>query len=181
MRDEMANMVWGIETVVPDAERRRAAAASPRAISHIICRRCSTPRGAPPPPIEWQADVRYDIMTTVPEHWIPFVPEHVAGDNRQIQLRRAAMPRSSQRSGAHVRARAAAHDAPARRASTGSSPTACTRKRSRAPARTCCSPSSARAGPTARVFMWLGVRKQTGRGEGHSGLAFDRIVPTSQP
>ena len=31
-----------------------------------------------------------------------------------------------------------------------------------------------------RVFTWLGVRKQTGRGEGHSGLAFDRIVPTPQ-
>lgn len=26
------------------------------------------------------------------------------------------------------------------------------------------------------VFVWLGVRKQTGRGEGSSGLAFDRIV-----
>jgi hypothetical protein len=24
----------------------------------------------------------------------------------------------------------------------------------------------------------VGVRKQTGRGEGHSGLAFDRVVPT---
>ena len=30
------------------------------------------------------------------------------------------------------------------------------------------------------VFTWLGVRKQTARGEGHSGLAFDRIVPTPQ-
>jgi hypothetical protein len=29
-----------------------------------------------------------------------------------------------------------------------------------------------------RVFIWLGVRKLAGRGEGHSGLAFDRIVPT---
>jgi hypothetical protein len=26
-----------------------------------------------------------------------------------------------------------------------------------------------------RVRLWLGVRKQTGRGEGSSGLAFDRI------
>ncbi len=29
-----------------------------------------------------------------------------------------------------------------------------------------------------RVFTWLGVRKQTGRGEGRSGLAFDRVVST---
>jgi hypothetical protein len=26
-----------------------------------------------------------------------------------------------------------------------------------------------------RAWVWLGVRKQTGRGEGSSGLAFDRI------
>jgi hypothetical protein len=26
-----------------------------------------------------------------------------------------------------------------------------------------------------RACVWLGVRKQTGRGEGSSGLAFDRI------
>ena len=27
------------------------------------------------------------------------------------------------------------------------------------------------------VFVWLGVRKQTGRGEASSGLAFDRYRP----
>jgi hypothetical protein len=27
-----------------------------------------------------------------------------------------------------------------------------------------------------RAWVWLGVRKQTGRGEGSSGLAFDRLV-----
>jgi hypothetical protein len=31
-----------------------------------------------------------------------------------------------------------------------------------------------------KVFTWLGVQKQTGRGEGHSGLAFDRIVPPNR-
>jgi hypothetical protein len=29
-----------------------------------------------------------------------------------------------------------------------------------------------------RVYTWVGVRKQTGRGEGHSGLAFDRVTST---
>ena len=32
-----------------------------------------------------------------------------------------------------------------------------------------------------RVFTWLGVRKQTGRGEGTSGLAFDRLVDVNPP
>jgi len=28
-----------------------------------------------------------------------------------------------------------------------------------------------------RVYTWVGRRKQTGRGEGASGLEFDRIAP----
>ena len=31
-------------------------------------------------------------------------------------------------------------------------------------------------GVGGRVFVWLGIRKQPGRGEGSSGLAYDRIV-----
>jgi hypothetical protein len=30
-----------------------------------------------------------------------------------------------------------------------------------------------------QALTWLGARKQTGRGEGWSGLAFDRILPTT--
>ena len=30
-----------------------------------------------------------------------------------------------------------------------------------------------------KVYTWLGVSKQTGRGEGHSGLAFDRLAGTA--
>ena len=34
-----------------------------------------------------------------------------------------------------------------------------------------------------RAWVWLGVRKQTGRGEGSSGLAFDvaRAIPPKAP
>ena len=32
-----------------------------------------------------------------------------------------------------------------------------------------------------RVYNWLGVRKQAGRGEVSSGLAYDLIVPTNKP
>jgi hypothetical protein len=30
------------------------------------------------------------------------------------------------------------------------------------------------------VYTWFGIRKQTGRGEGRSGLAFDRAVPVKK-
>src|SRR4029078_48180 len=39
------------------------------------------------------APVRYQVMNTVPENWIPFIPVHVPNDNREVQLQRAAMPR----------------------------------------------------------------------------------------
>ena len=32
-----------------------------------------------------------------------------------------------------------------------------------------------------RTMVWLGVKKETGRGEGSSGLAFDQIDPQAQP
>jgi hypothetical protein len=32
------------------------------------------------------------VVNTISAHWIPFIPVHVPGDNRAIQLRRAAMP-----------------------------------------------------------------------------------------
>lgn len=34
-----------------------------------------------------------------------------------------------------------------------------------------------------RVYLWLSVRRQTGRGEGSSGLAFDQLidVPLTPP
>ena len=37
--------------------------------------------------------MKYNIMNTVPGNWIPFIPVHVNGSNREIQLRRAALRR----------------------------------------------------------------------------------------
>jgi hypothetical protein len=47
-----------------------------------------------PPEITYQADIRYRAVNTVPEEWIPLVPVHLGGSNREIQLQRAAMPKS---------------------------------------------------------------------------------------
>ena len=46
------------------------------------------PRAAAPPPAA--AKIRYQLMNTVPEEWIPFIPVHLDGDNRETQLQRAA-------------------------------------------------------------------------------------------
>ena len=130
-----------------------------------------------PPPAAANAHVRYQVMSSVPENWIPFIPVHVPGDNREIQLQRASMPRlidgdpdppvpvrprtSLLRPGLDTTPRAAyfLHEEEVPRAGVRVWQRY-RRTRSR----------------DGRVWVWLAVGKQTGRGEGSSGLAFDRLV-----
>jgi hypothetical protein len=45
--------------------------------------------------LDFAAPVGYQAMSEdVLENWIPLVPVHVPDDNRQIQLQRAALPRT---------------------------------------------------------------------------------------
>lgn len=169
IRDEIANMVWGIEKTIslPTGEDKpgREAAQETRAFL-----------GAPPepPPAAEGARIRYQIMNTVPENWIPFIPVHRDGGNREVQLQRAAMPRilHDEPRPRKVRPRTAllrqgldeaepyfVHEEEVPRAGV-----LVTQSFQR---------TRWRGG---QVWVWLGVRKQTGRGEGSSGLAFDRIV-----
>src|SRR5262249_22309466 len=92
IRDEMANMVWGIESTVPlpTGEGRAGNGAAAETAGFWRRLRQGAPRG---PPLENDAKVRYQLMTTVPENWIPFIPVRVPGSTREIQLQRAAMPR----------------------------------------------------------------------------------------
>jgi hypothetical protein len=85
IRDEIANMVWRIETVVPMAHgwSREGNIAALDLDAYL---RAALP---PPAPFHSKAAFRYNIMTTVRENGIPFVPEDVPNSNRQIQLRRA--------------------------------------------------------------------------------------------
>jgi hypothetical protein len=114
-------------------------------------------------------------MNQVPENWIPFIPVHLQGDTREVQLQRAAMPRML---------------------NNGPEPPPKVRPRT-----TLLSEGLEKKQPfyifeeevprdgavvyqsyqrtrwrNGRVIVWFGSRKTTGRGEGSSGLAFDRIL-----
>jgi len=120
------------------------------------------------------------VMSSVPEHWIPFVPVHVPGDNRQIQLQRAAMPRIVPGLPVEpVEPRTAllrvgrdlgtpegylVHEEEIGRAGTVLSQ--------------CFQRTRAFGG---RAVVWVGVQRGVGRGEGSSGLAFDRLVDVPAP
>jgi hypothetical protein len=210
IRDEVANMVWGIEKLVPlptgqskpggEAARefhkflqlpfdaQIALLQARLAVLEAITPEDLTPAEAaeladiqdtlrdilPPDP---QAPIRYQVMSSVPENWIPFIPVHQENDNRQIQLQRAAMPRilrgdpnpplrvrprtSLLRVGLETQPRTPylLHEEEVPRAGV-------VVKQSMQRTRW----------NDGRVWTWLGTQKQTGRGEGSSGLAFDQII-----
>jgi hypothetical protein len=179
IRDEVANMVWGVERTVPLAtgEAKPGAEAAAQTLAFYRAELAARLGGPPPPPPPAQADVRYEVMTTVPEHWIPFLPVHVEGDNREIQLQRAALPRIldgdpdpavkvEPRTGL---LRHGLDDMPAQPYFLHEEEV------SRAGTRLLRSYQRTRW-TDGRVYTWLRVRRQTGRGEGASGLAFDVLV-----
>jgi hypothetical protein len=174
-RDEVANMVWAVERTIPSisgAARSGRDAARDTAAYHR-----DLVDATAPPPIGYTAPIHYLAQATVPEHWIPFVPTHVPGSNREIQLQRSRM----------LRIIAGAPTPPPK-----------------IPPRTTLIREGLEASPAQPYFVheeeipragtllelrfrrarwvngeapvWLGVRRQTGRGERGSGIAFDSIV-----
>jgi capsid protein len=101
VRDESANMVWGIERRIADGlgagqdgtELARrftatlAALMAQRAQAQLAPAATGAADTAPVP------EIRYRLGTEVSENWIPFLPVHVGTGSRAIQLQRASMPR----------------------------------------------------------------------------------------
>lgn len=174
IRDEVANMVWGVERTVPLASGRSkpgAEAATQTYAFHV--NQLAVPAGQPTPA---KAAVRYQVMTRVPENWIPFLPVHVPNDVRETQLQRAALPRimeGDQSPPVKVQPRTGLlrhglDDVPARQYFLHEEEV------SRAGTRVLRAYQRTRW-TDGRVYTWLGVQRQTGRGEGSSGLAFDQL------
>ncbi len=106
VRDESANMVWGIERRVPDglggsedaAEVARRFTDALQALTEpaAVPASAGTAAGATGTAADEDAPaLRYVLGTTVAENWIPFVPVHTGADRRAIQLQRGSMPRFS--------------------------------------------------------------------------------------
>lgn len=180
-RDEMANMVWGIERMIPlpSGEPKPGVEAAYETLAYFV-RDFERRHGHPPhePPGAEGAKIRYKVMSTVPENWIPMIPVHVEHDTREVQLQRAAMlrilegdtvdhspvrPRTSL-----LRVGLDGPDAPKKYVIHEEEVPRAGIRVTQAFQRT--------RWRDGRAWVWLGVRKQTGRGEGSSGLAFDRII-----
>ena len=176
IRDEMANMVWAIEKTIPSPAgmgKRGADAARETLEFH---RRWVAAVGVLSSPMpNAKAPIRYDLMSSVPEHWIPFISAHAPGSTRETELQRASMPRV-------IEGDAIAAVKPRTKLVSEGLDQSIVRPYFIA------EEEVPRAGvrinhtfqrtrwTDGRVVLWIGARKQIGRGEGSSGLAFDRLV-----
>ncbi len=181
VRDEMANMVWAVEQIVPNGlgggiNGLEAATSFGKALAAKL------PAAPTSFPIANTAKIKYQLANTVPENWIPFIPVRatqtsIAESHRAVQLQRASMPR-------YVEG-----------LNTGSTVVAGrTGIVNREPAPYFVHEEEvARAGSIVtsgfqrtrwlggQTFVWLGRQKNTGRGESNSGLLYDQLLPKVKP
>jgi hypothetical protein len=159
-RDEMTNMVWAVEEVIPDGNGKGISGYD-----------AADRFGVEPPPIAAStANIRYVLGTTVPENWIPFLPVHEAGSNQSIQFRRAAMPKLGVPPTEVVRPKGLLLTEVPKRYYINEEeiPAAGTLVR-RSYQRT--------RWYNGRTYVWIGRYRETGRGQASSDLRFDQIEP----
>lgn len=184
VRDEIANMVWGIERIVPMADGSSKSGDEAAIETHNYLQKVIE-KGIEDglitvTQVDYKAPIRYQVMNTVPRNWIPFIPVHLDGNNREIQLQRAAMPQLIEGDPdppekicpRTVLIREGLDKQPAQ--------SYFVHEEEIPRSGVIVSQSFQRTRwYNGHVFVWLGVRKQAGRGEGSSGLAFDQIIPVT--
>lgn len=177
IRDEMANMVYGIEKRVSNLLGGGMSGhdASLNLINYL--NELYTEEMIDEDELE--GVLRYQLGNTIPENWIPFIPVHLGNDNRSIQLQRASMPRSI--AGLYP-------DAPGPvRPRTGILSYGINENDQQEQPYYIFEEEVPKAGVqvtstfqrarwyNGKTVTWFGRRKRTGRGEGSSGLMFDII------
>jgi len=157
LRDEMANMAWGVERVVEAADGRALNRHDEYSLRSPESAGPNAPSGA----------VTYELSTSPPDYWIPLVPVQVNG-SRAIRLRRAAMldaagmPQFGQAKGRVLTPN------PGRRLDLYEEEVP------REGVRVTRSYQYTRWLDGA-THLWVGRRKEIGHGEGSSGLLFDKL------
>lgn len=189
IRDEMANMVWGVEAVIPDltggGQDGNAAA---QELSNYL-RTLERKDGIVPAPVPEGVKLKFSLGNTVPENWIPFLPTHLPGQNRAIQLQRASMPRWFNGTFTQVRPitailRPGMHNDEA--AAEGlfvnssdelqDSPYYVFEEEVPRSGVVIAASWQRTRWYNGKIVCWYGRKKKTSRGEGASGLSFDRII-----
>lgn len=182
-RDEVANMVWGIENRVPlpsgeSCPGREAARDTLQRLKRII----SEAGGAATEPLPPAANLRYKIMSSVPENWIPFIATHKEGTNRQTRLQRGSMPRVLEGDPHTTIEKVKPRTNLLRQGlNQGVKQSYFINEEEVLRAGVILTQGFRRTRwYNGQVINWLGVRKGTGRGEASSQLRFDYLQPVKK-
>jgi hypothetical protein len=162
IRDEMANMVWGVENTItlPSGTAKNGFEAATEFTKFLTEDNTDLTTNL-------DASVKYSLGSTIPENWIPFISVHVDGSNRDIQMQRASMSRTNEGSITLIEPRTTIlegdtpfyiHEDEVPRSGTIVSKNF---QRTR--------------WYNGKVILWLGRKVTNGKGEGNSGLMFDQV------
>lgn len=152
MRDEMANMVWGVESTVPSQTGQGVSGYETTAQTTMPA----------PALVDENVRIRYVAGTTVPRNWIPFIPVHAEGSVSEIRLQRARMAGGQPPRGRLLREVPSPYFVEEEEVPRAGVYVERTWQRAR--------------WLRGRTLIWVGRRKVAGRGEGWSNLVFDRVV-----
>jgi hypothetical protein len=153
MRDEMANMVWAVESIIPSQTGKGMSGYEAAQTNQTT---------KPPVADDENVKIRYVLGTTVPKNWIPFIPVHAEGSVSEIRLQRARMVGGDPPRGWLLRDPRSPYFVEEEEVPR----TGVYVERSWQRARWI----------GGRTFVWVGRRKTAGRGEGWSQLVFDQIL-----
>jgi len=177
VRDEVSNMVWGIETMVQLAD---GSSRPGRELALELHAKYQAAAGTlTPQPGTNAAKLKYLLMTSVPENWIPFIPVHIEGDNREIQLQRGAMPRLLEGQEGVTPQKVAPRTQVLREGlDPGPAVSYFVAEEEVERAGTVIETRWQRCRwKNGRVVIWLANQRKPGRGEVSSGLTFDTVAP----
>lgn len=171
LRDEMANMVWGVEELI---DNDLGQSVSGKEAWNMLLDYFRAHPLEYPPMAEGtyqgnEATIAYRISNTVPENWIPFIPVNTGNINREIMLQRAAMLRKidALRTGTSITPRTGILAQPG--------PYFINEEEITKTGLTVTSSFQRTRWYDGRILTWFGYSTQAGRGEGSSGLKFDYL------
>jgi hypothetical protein len=153
IRDEMANMVWGVERIVPSQMGQGISGYETVAPNETT---------EPPTADDENVKIRYVLGTTVPKNWIPFIAVHAEGSVSETRLQRARMVGGDPPRGFLLREPRSPYFIEEEEIPRAGVFVERSWQRTRWIA--------------GRTFVWVGRRKTAGRGEGWSQLVFDQIA-----
>ncbi|MEN2283615.1 hypothetical protein AAGF08_15840 [Algoriphagus sp. SE2] len=195
IRDEMANMVWGIESRIPDSlgggiDGYEAASNLSSEFERLIKEEEVADEIVLPEinlnavdsrATTYKPQLKYQLGNSVSENWIPFIAVHQQGSNREIHFQRASMPRILEIFEPHaIRPRTQLLRDGIKDDDSQQTPFFINEEEIPRSGVKLTGTYQRTRWYNGKIVSWYGRRKRTGRGEGSSGLRFDLVLDNKE-